>query len=79
MTLIFFLYNDTFSQKNSSLVFTFGKFIALEKDIGVLESGIELRVNITAFLTLNKIIGMTTTLKMSNYIYLGLCKEIIFD
>ncbi len=77
--LIFFLYNNNFSQNTSSFAFSFGKFNALEKDIGVLESGIELRANITDFLTLNQIIGIMTTSKMSNYIYLGLCKDINFD
>ncbi|MBU2493220.1 MAG: acyloxyacyl hydrolase [Bacteroidetes bacterium] len=79
MILSFVLYNSAFSQNFSSFVFSFGKFNALEKDIGVLESGIELRANITDFLTLNQIIGIMTTSKMSNYFYFGLCKEIIFD
>ncbi len=79
MILSFFLYNNAFSQKTSSFVFSFGKFNAMEKDFEVLVSGIELLANITDFLTLNQIIGITTTSKMSNSIYFGLCKEIIFD
>jgi len=76
--LIFFLYNNAFSRNTSFFAFSFGKFNALEKDIGVLERGIELRTNVTDFLTVNQIIGIMTNSKRSNYIYLGLCKDINF-